>query len=91
MAGSAWLVLAFFCGLSAGGIGKLKGSSFFLWFFIGAVLPVLGTITAVLYRYERDEPRRKCDECGRIMPISDQVCRRCGADQELPREVFVPG
>ena len=91
MAGSSWLVIAFFCGLSAGGIGKLKGSSFFIWFFIGFVLPVLGTIAAVLYRYERDEPRRKCDECGRFMPISDQVCRRCGADQELPREVFVAG
>lgn len=86
-----WLVVMFFCGLSAGGIGKLKGSSFVIWFLIGAALPILGTVAALLYRYERDEPRRRCDECGRMMAISDQVCRRCGADQQLPREVFVPG
>ena len=87
----AWLVVMFFCGLSAGGIGKVKGSSFFIWFLIGAVLPVLGTVAALLYRFESDEPRRKCDECGRIMPISDQVCRRCGADQQLPQQVYVAG
>ena len=91
MAGSSWLVIAFFCGLSAGGIGKVKGSSFFLWFLIGAVLPVLGTIAAVFYRSERDEPRRECDECGRVMPMTDQVCRRCGADQTLPERVLVRG
>jgi hypothetical protein len=84
-----WLVLMFFFGLSAGGIGKLKGSSFFIWFLVGAALPVFGTIAAVLYRWERNEPRRRCDECGRMMPVTDQVCRRCGADQELPRQVFV--
>jgi hypothetical protein len=86
-----WLVLMFFFGLSAGGIGKLKGSSFFIWFLIGAALPVLGTLAAVLYRWERNEPRRKCDECGRLMPVTDQVCRRCGADQHYPSELFVPG
>lgn len=86
-----WLVLMFFFGLSAGTVGRIKGSSFFVWFLIGAVLPVLGTIAAVLYRFERNEPRRECDECGRIMPITDQVCRRCGADQGLPRQVFVRG
>ena len=86
-----WLVLMFFCGLSAGGIGKLKGSSFVIWFLIGAALPILGTVAALLYRYERDEPRRRCDECGQMMPMSQQVCRRCGADQEAPRELFVAG
>ena len=86
-----WLVLIFFFGLSAGVIGKIKGSSFFIWFLVGAGLPLLGTIAAVLYRYERNEPRRRCDECGRVMPVTDQVCRRCGADQEAPREIFVPG
>ena len=87
-----YLVLMFFFGLSAGVIGKIKGSSFFIWFVIGAALPVLGTLAAMLYRYERNEPRRQCDECGRIMPITDQVCRRCGADQEYPSQVLVrPG
>jgi hypothetical protein len=87
-----WLVLMFFFGLSAGVIGKIKGSSFFIWFLVGAALPLLGSIAAALYRFERNEPRRECDECGRIMPITDQVCRRCGADQGLPARVLVkPG
>jgi hypothetical protein len=86
-----WLVLMFFFGLSAGGIGKFKGSSFFIWFLVGAVLPVFGTIAAVMYRWERNEPRRRCDECGRVMAMSDQVCRRCGADQGLPSELAFPG
>jgi hypothetical protein len=86
-----WLVLMFFFGLSAGVIGKIKGSSFFIWFLIGAALPLLGTIAAILYRFERDEPRRECDECGLVMPITNQVCRRCGADQSLPERVLVRG
>ena len=87
-----YLVLMFFFGLSAGVIGKIKGSSFFIWFVVGAGLPVLGTIAAMLYRYERNEPRRQCDECGRVIPITNQVCRRCGADQEYPSQVLVrPG
>jgi hypothetical protein len=84
-----WLVLMFFCGLSAAVIGKIKGSSFLIWFVVGAGLPLLGTLAAILYRFERDEPRRRCGECGFMMPITSQVCRRCGADQEYPEEVFV--
>jgi hypothetical protein len=87
-----YLVIAFFFGLSAGAIGKIKGSSFVLWFLVGAVLPVFGTLAAIFYRFERNEPRRECDECGRIMPVTDQVCRRCGADQGLPERLLVkPG
>ena len=84
-----FLVLMFFCGLSAGVIGKIKGSSFFVWFLVGACLPLLGTIAAILYRFERNEPRRRCPECGFVMPITAQVCRRCGRDQEYPDEILV--
>jgi hypothetical protein len=87
-----YLVIAFFFGLSAGAIGKIKGSSFFLWFLVGAVLPVFGTLAALFYRFERNEPRRECDECGRIIAVTDQVCRGCGADQGLPSRLLVkPG
>jgi hypothetical protein len=84
-----WLVLMFFFGLSAGAIGKIKGSSFLIWFLVGAALPLLGTIAAILYRFERNEPRRRCPECGFVMPITAQVCRRCGRDQEYPDEILV--
>ena len=82
-----YAVLAFFCGLSAAVIGKLKGSSFFLWFVIGLVLPILGTFAAVFYRSERNQPRRACPECGQSVPLHDQVCMRCGRDLEWPGAV----
>ena len=80
-------VLAFFCGLSAGAIGRIKGSSFLLWFFVGLCLPILGTLAALLYRFEGREPRRECPECGTALPLSDQICRRCGRDLEFPEEL----
>jgi hypothetical protein len=88
---ASFLVLDFFFGLSAAVIGKIKGSSFLIWFVVGAGLPLLGTIAAVCYRFERDEPRRQCDECGALLPVTNQVCRRCGADQEYPQQLFVRG
>jgi hypothetical protein len=84
--GGGFLVLLFFFGLSAGVIGKIKGSSFFVWFLIGFVLPVLGTIAAVLFRFERAEPRRQCPECGNVIALHNQVCMRCGRDLDWPRD-----
>ena len=79
-----------FCGLSAGIIGKIKGSSFFIWFLIGAALPIAGTIAALLYRWEGQELRRRCEECGNVVALSDQVCMRCGRDLEWPEEAYAP-
>jgi hypothetical protein len=79
-----FLVILFFFGLSAGVVAKIKGNSFFLWFLVGFCLPVAGTIAAVLYRSERAEPVRACEECGRILPLHVQVCTRCGRDLDLP-------
>jgi hypothetical protein len=83
-----YLVFFFFCGLSAGIIGRIKGSSFFIWFLVGFCLPLLGTILALLWRWDRDEPMRRCDECGAIVPVHDQVCMSCGSDLDYPEEVF---
>jgi hypothetical protein len=83
-----YLVFFFFCGLSAGWIGRIKGSSFFIWFLIGFCLPLLGTVAALLWRWERDEPMRRCEDCGAIIPVHDQVCMSCGRDLEFPEEVF---
>ena len=88
--GLEYLVVAFFFGLATGVVGKIKGSSFFLWFLIGAVLPVFGLIAAVLSRWESAELRRRCEECGAIVPISDQVCKRCGRDLDFPTEAITP-
>jgi hypothetical protein len=78
------LVVLFFFGLSAGTIAKIKGSSFFIWFMVGAALPMIGTIAAVLYRNERLEGRRRCPECGNVVALSTQVCTRCGRDLDFP-------
>jgi DNA-directed RNA polymerase subunit RPC12/RpoP len=80
------LVILFFFGLSAGVVAKIKGSSFLIWFMIGAVLPGLGTIAAALHRNERGEPRRRCPECGNVVGITTQVCTRCGRDLDFPQE-----
>ncbi len=78
--------------LIAGVLGKMKGSSFFLWALIGLGLPVIGPIAALLYRNERDEPKRACPQCGSIQPIHAQVCTRCGLDLELPADQdVIPG
>ena len=79
-----FLVILFFFGLSAGVVGKIKGSSFLLWFLIGFALPVFGTLAAVFYRWEREEPLRECEECGNVMPLHVQVCTRCGRDLDFP-------
>ena len=83
-----YVVICFFCGLSAGLIGHWKRSSFFLWFLIGAVLPIIGTLAALAWRYEDNEPYRECDECGHVMPLYQQVCNRCGADQSWPEQIL---
>jgi zinc ribbon protein len=77
-------VILFFFGLSAGVIGKIKGSSFWLWFLVGFCLPVAGTLAALLYRFEREEPKRTCPECGNVVPLHDQVCMNCGRDLDWP-------
>ena len=79
---AAVILVAF--GLATAIIGRSKGSSFFIWFFVGAVLPLIGLIAVVLYRVERDEPERRCPRCGRIQKIYVQVCRTCGEDLYLP-------
>ena len=79
-----------FCGLSAGVIGKIKGSSFLIWFCVGAALPIIGTIAALAYRWEREELRRECEECHNMVALSDQVCMRCGRDLDWPEEVYAP-
>jgi hypothetical protein len=89
----AYIVIAFSFGISTGMIGRAKGSSFFIWFVIGTVLPLLGLIAVILYRVEKDEPERRCPRCGAVHKLYVQVCSRCGEDLYLPdpREVRHPG
>ena len=78
------VVILLFFGLASGIVGKIKGSSFFLWFIIGFCIPFGGLLAAVLYRFEQNEPRRPCPECGKPQALYVQVCTRCGRDLEWP-------
>jgi hypothetical protein len=79
-----YVVIAIFCGLSAGTVAKIKGGPFWIWFVVGLVLPLIGTLAALLTSWDRDVPRRRCPECGNVVAIHDQVCMRCGRDLEFP-------
>ena len=79
-----YLVFFFFCGLSDGIIGRIKGSSFFIWFLVSACVPFLGLIAAALYRNEHNEPHRRCPGCGKVVPVHDALCTRCGTELEYP-------
>jgi hypothetical protein len=84
----AYLVIAFCFGLAGGIVGRIKGSSFALWFLISAVVPVFGLLAAIAYRYEREELRRRCPKCGRVTKIYDALCTRCGEELEFPEQVL---
>jgi DNA-directed RNA polymerase subunit RPC12/RpoP len=84
MAGAPYVIVAIAFGLAAGVIGRAKGSSFFLWFLVGAVIPLFGLIAAILYRSEREEPERRCPTCGKVLKLHVQVCTRCGTELYLP-------
>ena len=85
-----YLLICVVSGAWAGFIGRRKGSSFFIWAFIGALVPFLGVILAALYRYETDELRRQCPTCGRIVPIYDALCTRCGTELDFPDVAIEP-
>lgn len=90
MAGASYLVVAFFFGLAGGFVGRAKGSSFVLWFLISMIVPVIGLIAALAYRWDRDEPRRQCPQCGSLRKIHDAMCTNCGAELEFPDQVLPP-
>ena len=78
------------CGLAAAVVARWKGNSMFLWFLIGFFLPIVGIIAAYLYRSEGAEPQRECPVCGRVVPITSQVCLGCGADLAYPEQTLPP-
>ena len=85
-----YLVIALFFGLAGGIVGRVKGSSFVLWFVISAVVPFIGLAAAVLYRVDADEPRRRCPGCGKVVKLHDAICTRCGTELDFPDIAIEP-
>ncbi len=48
--GYGLIVVLFFFGLAGGIVGRMKGSSFVLWFLVSFCVPFIGLACAVLYR-----------------------------------------
>lgn len=84
------LVILFFFGLAGGAVGRMKGSSFFIWFLISACVPFIGLLTAVLYRWDTEELQRQCPSCRKLVKLHDAVCTTCGAELEFPGVAIAP-
>jgi hypothetical protein len=81
-----YVVIALSFALAGGLVGRLKGSSFFIWFLISGAFPVIGLAAALLYRFDTDELRRRCPTCGHVCMVHDALCTRCGSELEFPDE-----
>ena len=90
MEGGAYLVIALAFGLAGGIVGRMKGSSFWLWGAISALIPFLGLFAAILYRVERDELRKQCPRCGKVVMMYDALCMRCGNELDFPEVAIEP-
>jgi hypothetical protein len=84
------VVILFFFGLAGGIVGRLKGSSFFIWFLVAGLIPFFGLLAALFYRFDNQELRRQCPGCGRVVKLHDAVCMQCGTELEFPDVAIAP-
>jgi hypothetical protein len=90
MSGMGLVVLMLFFGLAGGSVGRIKGSSFLIWFLVSGLVPFLGLLAAICYRWENRELRRRCPGCGRVVKLHDALCVRCGTELEFPDVAIAP-
>ena len=86
----SYVLIALGFALAGGIVGRLKGSSFWLWFLISGLLPFFGLLAALAYRFESDELRRQCPGCGRVVKLHDAICTRCGTELDFPEVAIEP-
>jgi hypothetical protein len=79
-----FLLVSLALGTIGGLAGRAKGSSFFLWALICAIPPYVGLLAVALYRNEHDEPKGQCPGCGKVVPLHQALCTRCGTELEHP-------
>jgi hypothetical protein len=85
-----YLIIAFAFGIAGGYVGRMKGSSFFIWFLISACVPFIGLMAALAYRWDTDELLRQCPRCGRVVKLHDALCMGCGHELEFPGTESTP-
>ena len=84
MQGFAYVVICLCFGLAGGIVGRIKGSSFVIWFLVSACVPFLGLLAAACYRWENRELRRQCPNCRSVLQLHVAVCIRCGQELSFP-------
>jgi predicted amidophosphoribosyltransferase len=47
-------------------------------------------LTAIFYRWDDQELRRRCPGCERVVKLHDAVCVNCGYELEFPDVAFAP-
>jgi hypothetical protein len=85
-----YLLLCVWFGIAGAVVARIKGASMFLGFLISAIVPVVGLLALALYRSDREELRRQCPGCGKIVPLHDALCTRCGTELEFPEVAIEP-
>ncbi len=85
-----YLLICVWFGIAGAVVARIKGTSMVLWFLISAILPVVGLLALVLYRSDKDELRRQCPGCGKVVKAHDALCMRCGTELEWPEVVLPP-
>ena len=85
-----YLVVCAWFGVAGAVVARIKGVSMILGFLISAILPLFGLIALALYRSDRDELRRQCPGCGKVVPLHDALCTRCGTELEFPDVAIAP-
>ncbi|MGO9754331.1 MAG: hypothetical protein ACLP8S_31225 [Solirubrobacteraceae bacterium] len=90
MAGGGLILIALCLGMSGGIVGRIKGGSFAIWFLVSFTIPLIGLLTAILFRPENAELRRECPGCHRVLKLHDAVCMHCGTELEFPEVAISP-
>jgi hypothetical protein len=86
----AYIAIAVCFGLAGGIVGRVKGSSFWIWLLVSGVVPIFGLMASIAYRSDRNELRRQCPKCGRVTMAYDALCMRCGEELEYPERLLAP-
>jgi hypothetical protein len=84
--GDVYVAVCLLSAILGGFIGQRKGSSFFVWFVISGIVPILGPIVASVFRRETEESLRLCPGCGAALRHYDAICMRCGTELDYPSE-----
>jgi hypothetical protein len=88
MQGLGLIVIMFFFGLGSALVARSKGNPVAIWFAVGFFVPLVGLMAAIFARSAVDDPRRFCENCGKVLPITDTLCTGCGSDLDFPDDVI---